>query len=363
MWLRDLLPKRLRGFRVLLYSYTTESLTSPGVESTNTLACATNLIAELSADRQLCNAVDRPIIFICHGFGGLLLKRALAFSSSREGSSIEHLRTIYTCTYGILFLGTPHNGFNESGLLLQGDQAQGPSHFILSLGKGSEMLNEINDQFAPLMKKFFVYNFWEERRTSNGPTPSFIVDQDSAAPLAWDNVEKCGITATHSQMVKFSSPSDPGFQPILEALSRYIRKAPELISSRWKTNAQFMDQKRQHQIQELLLPQHQMSLADSTASVANEWCIIPRRPSTYFTGRQKHSSYVKKQFGLARQCEGRSTPKVLVIYGLGGSGKTQFCLKYAEENKHRYTEPAAFMWHEMMLTIKYQVLGGILGGC
>jgi hypothetical protein len=37
---------------------------------------ATTLIAALYAERELSNASERPIIFICHGFGGILVKRA-----------------------------------------------------------------------------------------------------------------------------------------------------------------------------------------------------------------------------------------------------------------------------------------------
>ncbi|KNG45755.1 hypothetical protein TW65_07501 [Stemphylium lycopersici] len=336
LWLRDLLPQRLHHFRALIYNYKAETFTSPGIGSTNsTLAYANNLVAELCADRQLCNAFDRPIVFICHGFGGLLVKRALSYSSSREGKAVEHLRSIYTCTYGILFLATPHNGFNKTGLLSQSSHAQGPSHFTLSLLKGSEMLNEVNEQFAPLMKHFAIYNFWEEVETQNGHITSFIVDYDSAAPPAWDNVERCGITATHSEMTKFASHADRRFQPVLEALSRYIRQAPALIASRWRTNIEVLHQKRQHEVDELLRPRGQPFQVD-TCPEHNEWCLIPRKSSSYFTGRQKHTINVKKMFGTVEKRTNYGMPKVLVIYGLGGSGKTQFCLKYAEDNKQRY---------------------------
>jgi hypothetical protein len=338
LWLRDLLPHKLHHFRALLYSYGVAKFTSPGEYSTSsTLSDAHNLVAELYADRHLCNAFDRPIIFICHGFGGLLVKRALTYSNSREGKAVEHLRSIYTCTYGILFLGTPHNGINKKTLLSQNLQTPGPSQFTLGLLEGSEMLNEINDQFAPLMKQFSVYNFWEALETEYGTHRSFVVDPDSAAPPAWDNVEKSGITATHSTMSKFVSHSDRKFQPILEALSRYTRYAPAMIESRWRMSAELIDQKRQNEAEELL-QQRRGSLfqADLTPPNYNQWCLIPRKASTFFTGRQKHATSAKDMLGSIRKHNDHSKTKALVIYGLGGSGKTQFCLKYAEDNKHRY---------------------------
>ncbi|KAH8725092.1 hypothetical protein GQ44DRAFT_772490 [Phaeosphaeriaceae sp. PMI808] len=336
-WLSDILTENLHHARILVYSYKAEAFTSPGIGSTKSiLNHANNLVAELCADRQLENAFDRPIIFICHGFGGLLLKRALAYSNSREDKGVEHLRSIFTCTYGILFLGTPHNGISKETLLSQGRHNTGPSHFMLSLLKGSEMMNEINDQFAPLMKQFAIFNFWEELETQCGTDNFYVVDQESAAP-AWDNVERCGIMATHSTMTKFENRHDRRFRPILEALSRYTRSASAVIKLRLAKDAELMDQKRQQAIGEILHSQrHHLHQADSTPAHFNEWCLIPRKPSHYFIGRQRHAKYVRDMLGPIRNYGDHSRTKLLVILGLGGSGKTQFCLKYVEDNKHRY---------------------------
>jgi hypothetical protein len=337
LWLRDLLPGEAGQFRVLVYSYRAEPFTSPGVRSTKSiLADANNLVAELCADRQLEGAFDRPIIFVCHGFGGLLVKRALAYSHSRVTMALEHLRSIYTCTYGIMFLGTPHDGISKESLLWQTKLSAGPNHFMLSLLKGSEMLNEINDQFAPLMKRFAIFNFWEELQTEYQERKFFVVEQSSAAP-AWDNVEKCGIMATYSRMTKFEDRSDRRFRPILEAILRYARSAPALIKKRRIEDAELMDQKRQQAIGELSQPQrYSTSSSEPPASNYNEWCLIPRKPSSYFTGRQKHAKCVRDMLGPVQNRVDQTKSKILVIYGLGGSGKTQFCLKYVEDNKHRY---------------------------
>lgn len=341
LWLRDLLPRRLRDSRVLIYSYKAEALTSPGEGTADRiLSHATSLVAELCANRQFENVFDRPIIFICHGLGGLLTKRALAYSSSRRHKSVEHLRSIYTSTYGILFLGTPHNGINKEILLLpQRNQDQGPSQFMFNLLKGSEMLNEINDQFVPLMKRFSIYNFWEELETQSGNYKVYMVDQDSAAP-PWDHVEKCGLMATHSTMTKFSNESDHRYRTILEALSRYVKHAPPLIKSRWDNDLKSIARDRQQEVEELLQPQIQNLLSkDSNLQHLNEWCLVPRSPSAYFTVRQKHTRDVKEMLGSIRNYNDQKRNKILVLYGLGGSGKTQFCLKYVEDNKQRYIYP------------------------
>jgi tetratricopeptide (TPR) repeat protein len=343
LWLKDLLPRRLPNVRVLVYNYKAEALTSPGEGSADCiLAYATSMVAELCADRQLDNTFDRPIIFICHGLGGLLVKRALAYSSSRRHKAVEHLRSIYISTYGILFMGTPHNGINKDVLLLpQKNQSEGPSQFMFSLLKGSEMLNEINDQFVPLMKRFSVYNFWEELETCSGSYRIHIVDQDSAAP-PWDSVEKCGLMATHSAMTKFSSELDHGYRTILEALSRYVKHAPTLIMSRWTSNLKSIAKDRQQEVEELLQPQLQYVFTDDIGSDLpqfNEWCLVPRSPSVYFTIRQKHTKDVKEMLGSIRKYNDQKRNKILVLYGLGGSGKTQFCLKYVEDNKKKYAHP------------------------
>lgn len=85
LWLRDLFPHDELKARVLAYGYGTDTLLNPGGTADGILPCATNLIAELCAFRELSNTSKRPIIFICHGFGGILLKRALVFSSASQG--------------------------------------------------------------------------------------------------------------------------------------------------------------------------------------------------------------------------------------------------------------------------------------
>lgn len=336
LWLRDLLPKALPNVRVLAYQYKATALTTPGEGADSILQEATTLIAQLHADRDFNNAHHHPIIFVCHGLGGLLLKRALSYSSSRRSMGIDHHRTIYTSTYGILFLGTPHLGISKDTLLLaQGDRRPGPNQFTISLLKGSEMLSDLNDQFAPLMKRFSIFNFWEGLETRFGDTTAYVVDQDSAAPT-WNDVEKAGVAADHSAMAKFRSQTDSGYRIMLEAISRYVRRAPEFVPTRQRYDQEMIRRARQQEADELQQSLLRVLDADDTSVEHNEHlCLVPRSSSIYFTGREKQAREVKEMLGPIRSHDDKPRNRLVVLFGLGGSGKTQFCLKYAEDNKHR----------------------------
>ena len=325
--------------RVLLYTYNRSSLVTPGSSASDRiLPHANNLVAELSANRLLSDTVCHPIIFVCHGFGGIVLKRALALSYSSTAPAVEHRRSIYVSTFGILFLGTPHSGISKLSLLLgTGHEENGPSQFMISLVKESGMLQDITDQFAPLLKRFHVFYFWEELQMQIQGSKAFVVDQESAAP-PWHDTERCGIPGTHSSMVKFSAASDPGYKVILGALIRYIKQAPTLIIERWRDDRKILATERQNEADALLRhqPSHQ-SIDETIPSGLNEWFIVPRCSTTYFTGRTQHGNILRERFKSSSQpWDHKYESRTFVIYGLGGSGKTQFCLRYVEDNRSRY---------------------------
>jgi hypothetical protein len=192
--------------------------------------------------------------------------QALAYSASRTAKNIEHLHSIFVSTYAVLFLGTPHNGSNKTKLAMIGQHmlnALMPSkiwdtddQLLNTLEEGSETLQNITDQFAPLMRYFCIYFFWEQEKTdlkvkkdyvcvlptdldkasqsspSQRSNRSKVVDEASAAPIL-DNTERCGIPASHSQMCKFDDGRCMAYKTIVSALMRYERAAPAVISARW----------------------------------------------------------------------------------------------------------------------------------
>ncbi|KAL3454986.1 hypothetical protein BJX64DRAFT_295489 [Aspergillus heterothallicus] len=244
-WPVDLLPEVLdqNRVRILTYGYNANVTSfTDGASKDRILNHSETLAAQLAANRTIKKCSERPIIFVCHSLGGLVVKRALIYSRSLTNEKVEHLRSIYVSTYGILFLGTPHNGSEVAkwGLLLQNIcSAVLPKKFMESspqlvkaLKTNNETLQNINSLFTDMIPRFHIYFFHETLSTDVKGTRELIVDETSAAPYA-DGVERMGIEADHSHMCKFDDENAPGYETVAEALLRYSRDAPATIQERW----------------------------------------------------------------------------------------------------------------------------------
>jgi hypothetical protein len=185
----------------------------------------------------------------------------LAYSASRHASKIVHLHSIYTCTFAILFFGTPHHGSSKARLLgslqklaslaIPKRAVQIESSLVNALEEQSETLQNITDQFAPLMANFRIFFFWEQEKTDLKYAKEYIVDETSAAPIL-DNTERCGIAADHRGMCRFEKSTSQGFRTAVAALRRYSQEAPQVISSRLTKTAEMLSENRRYEAMEVL---------------------------------------------------------------------------------------------------------------
>ncbi|KAH8692638.1 hypothetical protein BGW36DRAFT_302398 [Talaromyces proteolyticus] len=244
-WPADILPEFLTDLRVRILTYGYNANVTSFTDGTSRDRIhhhAETLASELHANRSLRNCLQRPIIFVCHSLGGLVVKRCVIMCRSAENDRIRHLRSIYVSTFGILFLGTPHTGSDVAkwGLLLQKIcSAVFPKRFldtspqlVEALKSNNETLQNINRLFNDAFSRFHIYFFHETKPLDMKGTREFIVDEASAAPDI-EGAERMGIEADHSSMVKFEDDSSPGFEAVAEAIVRYSREAPEVIANRW----------------------------------------------------------------------------------------------------------------------------------
>lgn len=86
-WLgdKDMLPKALPHARILTWGYNANVHSFMGSTSSDTIwDHAQTLVAQLQADREIEGASERPIIFVCHSLGGIIVKRVSSALSQSE---------------------------------------------------------------------------------------------------------------------------------------------------------------------------------------------------------------------------------------------------------------------------------------
>ena len=68
----------------------------------------------------------------------------------------------------------------------------------------------------------------------------------------------------------------------------------------------------------------------------NKHFYIPRAVSSMFTGKTDLLDDLRHTlFDMSEHVEKRHVQKRFIIYGLAGSGKTEFCCKFAQDNRQR----------------------------
>jgi len=244
-WLKDLLPQEVPNARILAYGYDSDPTRMFESASTNMIHHhAATLVSELHFYRRKADERRRPIVFICHSLGGIIVKRALIYSSNCNPSHNIMFRSIKVSTYGVLFLGTPHMG---ADLARWGKMAEmlvrtvspkswvdSNSALITALEKGSETLQNITDGFLGISRDFRLFFFWEELKTAiTGMGSHLIVEYASAVPEALPDAGKASIHATHSEMCKFRDEDSPGWNVLAGCLCDFVAQAPAVIGIKW----------------------------------------------------------------------------------------------------------------------------------
>lgn len=340
-WLRDLLPQEENiKARILALDYKADATSFFGSSSADRiLHHAQTLVEELNAEREHDGSSQRPIIFICHGLGGLIVKKALSYSSLSTSAKVAHLHAIFSSTFGLVFLGTPHEGIEKAkwSLLAKGLKGilKDRNNLAAAIEKNSETLQNITEQFAPLLRQFHIHNFWETIQTSRAIGRGYIVSSSSAAP-AWDDTTCSGLPGTHSQMCKFRDRNDSAYRSLCGILQRFHNLAEPVISSRSRETKRFLAARRQYEATEILaFDIHKGNKPfnlqwGTTTDPRNKHFKVEIEVSNNYTGREKLAQGLQKRIFAPH-----SQQKRFVLYGMGGSGKTQFCSKFAWDNRER----------------------------
>ncbi|KAF8510299.1 hypothetical protein BU17DRAFT_98255 [Hysterangium stoloniferum] len=309
LWLRDLLPRDVPSARILTYGYDAYT-ESTATSSTQTLDDhAENFLARLAALRATSDTTKRPIIFIAHSLGGIILKHALIRASqAHRGHLVEH-KWIALSTYGILFLATPHQGTtaitNPANQLLKLASLSSKTNNVLlkHLISNSEWLQQQSSSYSAISTNFHTKFFHESLKTVLPDKSSQIIVPKFSAMISGANMEAVGMAKDHNGMTKFASESDDDFIFISMTIQDMIKKAPPPIQLRWT--------KFEH------------AEVESTGMTYR----AKLRPSPRFLGQEEYLSTLRKFFGPDDSQPWRH----FLLYGMAGVGKTQICLKFIED--------------------------------
>jgi len=232
-WPKTLLPRKLRKARILTYGYDAYIVRKSVASSNRLIDHATNLLNDLTTDRACCKASTRPLIFVTHSLGGLVCKEAILLSRNNPEA---HLRGIFDCTKGIIFMGTPHKGAWIA------DWAHIPASvfcLVKSTNKSLLEILETDNQFLESIQIRFWAMIREQREGGRRldvtcffeelplPVVGKVVSKESATLEGYNSIS---IHANHINMVKFGSAEDNGFKRLLGELMRWEEQIRYLVA-------------------------------------------------------------------------------------------------------------------------------------
>ncbi|KAK3319651.1 hypothetical protein B0T19DRAFT_270056 [Cercophora scortea] len=213
MWIRDSLPLVVPGARAIIYGYDSDLMEAHSFQTISDIA--TSLILHLKAgDWNLPSS--KPVIFLAHSLGGIVLKDAIVQAADREKS----ISGILDRVLGALMFGVPNLGMDQSQLMAMVEgQANEALIRDLSGESSNRYLRQLNTQFDGLSFTRTAQILWAyETKESNTViqlpdgtwnkqgTPTVLVSPDSATnnQCRKDKSVTIPINRDHSNMVKFS---------------------------------------------------------------------------------------------------------------------------------------------------------------
>ena len=187
-----------------------------------------------------------------------MVSKALFQSSIANKDNRPDYKSIELSTYGMILLGTPHQGsdavdFAIQLLRIKSLYSHTNDQVLRNLRRDSPELQAQLSNFASISSRFdtkFFYEayetkvvggvqtrvcdlHWPARRTADN-TALKIVPKFSASLPGAVGVEVIALYKDHIGMAKFASADDDDFQTICRSLNEMVEKSSAKIAERWR---------------------------------------------------------------------------------------------------------------------------------
>ncbi|KAK3937548.1 hypothetical protein QBC46DRAFT_460804 [Diplogelasinospora grovesii] len=301
-WVSDFLPDDLPpairdDVRLFFYNY--DSYWKRDALHTRLFNLGHALLEQIHDKIRVAEAErSRTLIFVAYSYGGLVVKQALV-----QAQANPDLRDVAEHTRAILFLGTPHRGSSFSAWGRRAAQALRPlgsnPSLLAELEYDSTALLDLQRAFVAIDRgDLSVFNFYEQRPTRLLRLwflrwQEFCVREPSAT-YEGPRVRNIGLSVDHYGLNKFGSRNE-NYETLISKL---------------------------------------LEIATSSARPTKHIYAVPL--DTVQTYTQRDRLWEELQEKLQIRHEKATVPYAAVLYGLGGAGKSQLALKYAEEKRDRY---------------------------
>ncbi|KAH6877086.1 hypothetical protein B0T10DRAFT_566417 [Thelonectria olida] len=236
--------------RILLYMY--ESAYMGPLKVTQFIDnLASTLLDGLHSKRE--NPGSRPIVFIGHSMGGLVIAKAVCLAESGRQRFLRLSENIAGCAV----FGTPFEGaetaqvaamFSNVGQIFNWTV---PSKLVELMKPGNKELKDLRAEFVRAAMKpssMPLMGFWEEQPTNmtdlSGvpqfikklgiPLPDKIVRfvTEESAILGGGVMEAMGLAANHRDLVKFENSKDERYALVRGALKKIVHGAHLVVKTR-----------------------------------------------------------------------------------------------------------------------------------
>ncbi|KAB5546847.1 ankyrin repeat-containing domain protein [Coniochaeta sp. 2T2.1] len=188
-WMTDLLPKDVRGARIMRYTYAVYTYNSESKRGDSVLSvegieeAARSLLVEILGTRDDEKDSGPPIVFIAHDIGGLIVKKALVMA---ERSPLFR-RIADDCSL-TAFICTPHRASESCSwdhlvmrIVLGSDM---PPHISLQMATRQRgfatFLEDLASEFLFLQSRRSIISIFQSQRETAGLSSPIIVDRYSA---------------------------------------------------------------------------------------------------------------------------------------------------------------------------------------